>query len=309
VWIAAGARGRYFMPLYPVAAVLIGILIEHCATASRGAYPRRAWRQFLALWATVIAVSGTLIGAAALLPANRFELHQPRWFSLLFACVAAGAACVLWRGYVRSAKRGARSEGIDLDPRSILAPVLTIAGFAGLAFTGLVINVNAARWNDPSAEIALIKAELPTDAKLVSLTPIEHRFAYYYREPIAELAWPRTLSDLPGEFDYFCYMRNPGDTAERRAAGRGRSWTTTPGTLPFDWEEIAAICVERRVRDGGQPIVVVGRVVRPLRPVVSDATIPRLDGERGRRKKGEIRLGKRLVPPTLPLSHSPTLQN
>ena len=36
VWLAAGARGRYFMPLYPLVAVLIGIVIERCSTALHG---------------------------------------------------------------------------------------------------------------------------------------------------------------------------------------------------------------------------------------------------------------------------------
>jgi hypothetical protein len=68
-------------------------------------------------------------------------------------------------------------------------------------------------------------------------------------------------------------MRNPGDTAAQRIAGRGRTWTTTPGTLPFAWEEVASICVERRIR-GGERTVVLGRVLRPLRAMVSDATVP-----------------------------------
>jgi hypothetical protein len=108
----------------------------------------------------------------------------------------------------------------------------------------------------------------------VSFSPIEHRFAYYYGGPIAELDWPTAIGDLPAELEYFCFMRNPGDTAERRAAGRGRTWTTTPGTLPFAWLELDAICVERRLRDEPQRTVVLGRVVRPLRAAVSDVTSP-----------------------------------
>jgi hypothetical protein len=155
-----------------------------------------------------------------------------------------------------------------------IAAVLTIAAFVGVAYAGVVINVNAGRWNDPTGTVAQFKSRLPRDATLVSLSPIEHRFAYYYQAPIAELDWPTEPSDLPPQVEYFCFMRYPGDTAERRAAGRGRTWTTTPGTLPFAWEEIAAICVERRIRDEAQPMVVLGRVVRPLQAAVSDATVP-----------------------------------
>ncbi len=41
VWFAAGARGRYFMPLYPCLAVLIGLIAEQCAVDACAA---RKWR-------------------------------------------------------------------------------------------------------------------------------------------------------------------------------------------------------------------------------------------------------------------------
>ena len=137
------------------------------------------------------------------------------------------------------------------------------------------MNVNVARWIDPSEEILALKNQLPPDARLASFSPIEHRFAYYYHGPIAELDWPSSAADIPKELTYFCFMRQPGDTAEARAAGRGRSWYKTPGTLPIEWEEITSICVERQVYDGAPPRkVVLGRIIRPLRLAVSDVTMP-----------------------------------
>jgi hypothetical protein len=69
-------------------------------------------------------------------------------------------------------------------------------------------------------------------------------------------------------------MRQPGDTAESRAAGRGRTWYTTPGTLPVEWEEVASVCVERQVYLNEPPrTVVLGRIVRPLKTAVSDVTV------------------------------------
>ncbi len=50
VWISAQARGRYFMPLYPCAAVLVGIVIDRWAVAPRGSKDRRAWRCFCVAW-------------------------------------------------------------------------------------------------------------------------------------------------------------------------------------------------------------------------------------------------------------------
>jgi hypothetical protein len=108
----------------------------------------------------------------------------------------------------------------------------------------------------------------------VSLTAIDHRFAYLYHEPIAELAWPLEVDDLPETVEYFCFMRDPQDTAEARCAGRGRSWTKSPGTLPFAWEEVATLTVERRLRNRPQIAVVLGRVVNPRIAMTTDATKP-----------------------------------
>jgi hypothetical protein len=70
-------------------------------------------------------------------------------------------------------------------------------------------------------------------------------------------------------------MRQPGDTAESRAAGRGRTWYKTLGMLPVEWEEITSVCVERQVYEGEPPRkVVLGRIIRPLRLASSDVTVP-----------------------------------
>ena len=134
------------------------------------------------------------------------------------------------------------------------------------------MNANIARWNDPIDGRRRDPRDRRLPTQLVSLTPIDHRFAYFYGEPIAELAWPREVGDLPPDVEYFCFMRNPSDTAQEREAGRGRTWTTSPGTLPFAWKEVATLCVERRIRDCPQRTLVLGRVVNPRVAMVSDAT-------------------------------------
>jgi 4-amino-4-deoxy-L-arabinose transferase-like glycosyltransferase len=265
VWIAAGARGRYFMPLYPLVAVLVGLVIDRCSLAEPGRYPRRAWHQFLLLWTTLIAACGLAVAVASLM-ALEFggELRVQQVLGLAFCGLAIFAATILWRSY-RAGSKLAR-----------LAAVTTIASFVGLAYVGLKISYDAARWNDPTRAVAALKSYIPPHEALVSLSPIEHRFAYYYNAPIAELPWPNDARDLPPEADYFCFMRSPGDTAASRTAGRGRTWTTTSGMLPFAWEEIASVCVERRERGANDRTVVLGRVVRPLHGIASDATVPQL---------------------------------
>ena len=265
VWIAAGGRGRYFMPLYPCAAVLIGITADRCSRATRREYPRRAWRQFLLFCSILIVISGLAFGAAGILPEQlSAALYQPRWFALGYGIAAMLAAYTLWRCY-RTGSQRAR-----------YVAVTAIAGIVGLAATGLMINVDTAHWNDLTAAIAGLKRELPAGASLVSFSPIEHRFAFYFGEPIAELDWPATINDLPPGVEYFCFMRNPGDTAASRMSGRGRSCTTTPGTLPFAWEEVASLYSEREISGDSPRSVVLGRIVRPLRAEVTDVTVPQI---------------------------------
>jgi hypothetical protein len=251
------------MPLYPLVAVLIGLVVDRCASAAIGSYPRRAWHQFLTLWAILIGTSGLAVAGASLSmnsPAAHF--YQPRWFGVVFAILTAGAVFLCWKSY--------RSTS---NLRPILA-VVAIAIVAGTGIAGFMVNVNTARWIDPSDEIAELKNQLPPGTSLASFSPIEHRFAYYYSDSIVELDWPRSDVDIPPGLTYFCFMRQPGDTANSRAAGRGRTWYKTPGTLPFEWEEINSVCVERQVYDGEPPRkVVLGRIIRTLRLAASDATV------------------------------------
>jgi 4-amino-4-deoxy-L-arabinose transferase-like glycosyltransferase len=262
VWFAAGARGRYFMPLYPLAAIIVGVLIERCSVATLGTYPRRAWRQFVFLWGAVVIGGAIFILGANLIysdPAKRF--YQPRPFAVAFAALAAVAAAVLWLTFRRANTRP-------------LGAVLAIAVVTAVGGAGIMLNVNSARWTNPADHVARLRDLLPENTSLVSFSPIEHRFAYYYHEPIAELNWPTNVNDVPHHVEYFCFMRQPGDTADSRAAGRGRSWYKTPGTLPFEWEELASICVERQGYELAPRTVVLGRIVRPIKPAITDATVP-----------------------------------
>jgi hypothetical protein len=258
VWIAAGAQARYFMPLYPLVAVLVGIVVERCSSAAVGGYPRRAWHQFLLL-------SGALILAlcfVALVPAKwSLATYQSLATVVLLVAFAILAILVMRRCYLAN----------SLVRK--MAAVTAIAVFAGVVQAGVLINLNIAKWNNPVAAVDQIKT-IVGDVPLVSLTPIDHRFAYLYREPITELGWPLELNDLPADVEYFCFMRHPADTAQEREAGRGRTWIRTPGTLPFAWEEVATLCVERRLRNFPQRMLVLGRVVKPRKAMVTDATVP-----------------------------------
>jgi 4-amino-4-deoxy-L-arabinose transferase-like glycosyltransferase len=260
VWFAAGAQPRYFMPLYPLIAVLVGLAVERCSSAAIGRYPRRAWHQFLLASTALMAT----ICVLAWLPAPwSLAAYQPHWFAVALVTAATVAAWVLWQCY--------RYETKSLR----LLAVGAIACFAGMIHAGALMNLNIGRWSDPAAAVAEMRNIIGHSQQLVSLTPIDHRFAYYYARPITELPWPTYVGDLPADADYFCFMRHPLDTADSREAGRGRTFGRTSGVLPFAWEEVATLCVERRIRDYPQRMLVLGRVVKPRIALANDATKPR----------------------------------
>jgi 4-amino-4-deoxy-L-arabinose transferase-like glycosyltransferase len=262
VWIASGARGRYFMPLYPVAAVLIALVLDRTSRAAVGTYPRRAWHQFLLTWGLVIGCTAALMAVCAVSPNLAGKFHQPAGASIIFAIAGIVAVALIWFAFRKPA---------TIAP---LAAVLGIASFAAFGVSGAMINVNTARWSNPTPAIVELRQMLPAGAKLVSLGPVDHRFIYFYDEDVREDRWPVAVSDLSEDVDFFCFTRDPNDTPKSRASGRGRRWTTTPGTLPFVWEEVATMCAERQVK-GNPPIVVFGRVVRPLVAQKTDVTQPR----------------------------------
>jgi 4-amino-4-deoxy-L-arabinose transferase-like glycosyltransferase len=203
VWLAATARGRYFMPLYPCLAVLAGVIFERVLRLARGTKATMVER-----------------GQADKLAACRYGWRRP--------ALAAGSVLLL-----------------------------------GLVGRHVMLNAEIGRTNDPTPAIAAAKQSLPQPERLVSFTAIDHRFDYYYGQPIAELPWPKSLAEVPPRVEYFCFTRTPGDTPAQRKAGRFWNMYTTSGTLPFAWEPVAEVSMTRRQgKNQKQPAVIVGRIVR-----------------------------------------------
>ncbi len=250
VWLASGARGRYYMPLYPCLAVLMGLVVEHCADWASCLDDRRAWRLFLRGSALAAVVSAAVLVAAG---TGHFEklatARQPIAFLVLWiAATGAATAVLIWTSLD---ERGAR-------PWIALA---TVAGFTALANAGAIFNARSNSANDLEPVIAEVKERLAA-GELVSLGRVYHRFAYSFDEPIRQVPWPLTADELPDDVTWFCFDRRPGDTDELRAASDDRTPLTTPGKLPFDWEVLAEIACDPVNRNVHHRTVVVGRVRR-----------------------------------------------
>ena len=185
VWIVAGARSRYFMPLYPLIAVLVGLVIDRCSIAAAGTYPRRAWHQFLILWGSVAGASGlALCVLGCFLGPLSTSSDQPRGISLAVAAPAAVTAFILWNG------------SRPLQRHSRVAILAVFAIFTGASHVGLMMNVITSSWIEPTSVVDDVKQQIPPGTNLVSLSPIDHRFEYSYGTDIPELDWPRTIQRL-----------------------------------------------------------------------------------------------------------------
>ena len=251
LWFAATARGRYFMPLYPCVALLIGVVVHRLLQAAPNVEINIPWRRYATAMAIIPPLAGFAIALAAtdnfprLAPATQ-PLLITVCFSIVAALVCATLCYSVW----------------DPSTRSITASIVSLMLLLAVGMKVVVTNVNVNEANDLSVPVAAIKQQLPADGRLVSFTAVNHRFDHYYGGAIEELPWPDSLAEVPAGVEYFCFDRNPGDTPERRTAGRFWNEYTTSGTLPFYWEEIATVSMARRKNDDSQAVVIVGRIVR-----------------------------------------------
>jgi 4-amino-4-deoxy-L-arabinose transferase-like glycosyltransferase len=229
-WFVPGARGRYYMPLFPCLAVLIGLAAEYSWLAA----PRLAWgsdwRRLLAGLASVMAAAAVGVPLLGLIPATE-SYAQPWPMALGFAAgslILAGIA--FW------------SSAATTSAQKLSAPI-AVAAFAALAYVGLTINVRDRLSNDTQQQVAAIKQRLPAGTRLVSLGLVYHNFTYYFEQPIEPLESLPPDHPWPGNTDYFCFKPLPGEAQK----------------LNFAWEPVGTVTCDRNRGGSPQRVVVVAR--------------------------------------------------
>lgn len=250
VWFAAGAKGRYYIPMYPIIALLIGLVIDQMATAQYQSIGFKAWRHTLrtgiiiAGGAGITLVLGLFIGVEQL----SFLSQSPGIVAIFVTSILLALTTLVWAHKANTL-------------RHALYSVAAFSLFVGMFYNCIVISMHNDKWHDLTVDVNNIKSRLET-TEMVSFGPVDHRFAYPYKSFITELDWPEEVDELPSGVDYFCFNRIRGDTPERRTAQRGMKTWNTPGTLPFEWEEVGRLCCDRKLRENPDCCVIVGRVVR-----------------------------------------------
>ncbi len=234
-WLPADSRPRYFMSLYPCVAALVGLACQRSWEIGKAGWWQAVWKRFLGCNALAMLALAGLLAAAHVLPTEQLDLvRQGTAFTVAFVAVSCALAATAWWA------RG----GIELARLRI--GVLTVAAFAGLAFTGVAVNALVKTSNQTAAQVAALKQRLGLGARLVSFGQVHHVFAYYYHDPIEFHPWPKANSgdDSSAQVEYFCF-----DQSAVRP--------TKP--LPFAWEPVAIVSCDRMLRSTPNDAVVIGR--------------------------------------------------
>ncbi len=232
VWIPPAARPRYFMPLFPCFAVLIGIVMESLL--------QRFDQQRMPLWTHFVrGCTILMISAAAIVPVLSIALSHtdflpPLMEATAFALIAAITAVLLW------------TWGDVISTTNVRRVSLTVAAFLGVCYVGPVMTSQQQRTGNLPEATAALRDRLPSDAHLQSFGHIHHVFLYYFGRPVELLPVPKSETDLTADVDYFLIN---GEGHERPE-------------LPFAWEEVAVVSIDRNKRPVPKETVVIGRRVR-----------------------------------------------
>ncbi len=251
VWLAQQARPRYFMPLFPCVAVLVGWAIERLVAARPASVAARWWQICMAAAAAGIAGFGVVLLAARHTSSTHLQaIALPPLQGVLYAGVVFGVAGVLVWAAVR------------VHARSAWVAMMALVVFQGLLFRGVLMRAQMHDANDMTEVVAQVRASLPADVRLISFGPAHHRFAYYYRTLIPQLPWPQSEAEVPPEVTYFCFdprtCHVPADVVARTASLATRE----PRILPFTWEQIARVDGDRNKREVPEEVTIVGRILR-----------------------------------------------
>jgi 4-amino-4-deoxy-L-arabinose transferase-like glycosyltransferase len=239
-WIPPGGVSRYFSPLYPCLVVLIGAAVDRCTQVDAPGIVAKCWNGFAYISSAVMAIAAAAVLAAPVLKswplASRFA--EPPVVAICYAAASIGLAFLALR---------ARQPG---DASRVRLGVMAVGAFMTLTFVVVLIDVRIRRSEHTRESVAHLKELLPASETLYSFGHVDSLFAYYYEKPIVPLSWTAARANRVDDADYFCFFNE----------GTGRP------ALPFDWQEIAAVSVDRNHQEPPDTVVVVGRRTVPLHP-------------------------------------------
>ncbi len=230
VWIPPGSKVRYYMPLFPSFAALIGIAADGLAWERKEIGLSRLWNRFVENMAYLMAgAAAVVLGASLAFPALKISL--PAFGAWTFATASLGLAWVAWSTLKKT------------TDRAMIQGVSAVAVFSALVQISLITSVQQRRCEDIEGHVTEVKKQIPDQSQLVSLGPVHHAFAFFYGQPIPIVS---IEARLPEGIEYFCV----------------HTYNAEPPMLPFEWTELAMVSCDR-LNEWSIPKdrVYVGRVV------------------------------------------------
>ena len=244
VWLPPGARPRYFMPLYPCAAILVGLAVDRLLQTAHRAAWHAFWKMFVCACSVAMGAAGIGLLVVSLGNADIW-LAQSTAMAWAYSLSSVALAVAAWRS-LRADSPGSRRTA-----------VLSIAGFIALTHCSVIISALQKVSIDTSGAVTALKSKLPADAKLVSFGQMHHLFVFFFNDAIPVCPQPETIDEVDDDLDYFCIA--PGQLEKAQ--------------LPFAWESIAEINCDRRVEPQPRARVIVGRRTdRPAGAVLQHAS-------------------------------------
>jgi 4-amino-4-deoxy-L-arabinose transferase-like glycosyltransferase len=238
VWFVTGARTRFYMPLYPCVAILVGIAAERCLQDPVGTVFKRFWSHFISLLAAGALTFGGYVCVASIRGQSWF-VETPA-MAIGFAVVAASVAIGLFL----------LREGRSMWEGRLAAGIA--ASFIGLSFCWVATNSMQSLSVDKVAQMALLKSRITAGTQLYSLGTADHAFVFLYAEPIKRLPLDVTAEELPADCDFICF----------RIADFPQ-----PDTVPLPYELVGSVTYGRNLVEDELPyLMVVGRVERDQSP-------------------------------------------
>jgi 4-amino-4-deoxy-L-arabinose transferase-like glycosyltransferase len=230
VWLAPLASLRYYMPLFPCVACLVGIVVEGFVNARE----RDGWATFICWYQRLLAVA---MGAAGLgivgisLLDRTSALAQPIGFAVAYLLACGTAAVIVWRFSDR------------VTPPGLTITFTLVACFLGLSQSSVVVNIRHKSSEDARQAVLAVKDKIPQGETLVSLGPAHHLFLLHLAENVRMLPLDAQEPDAWGNGGYFCMWVKGNDMVR----------------LCFPWKLIATISCDRNRSSDPTEIMIVGR--------------------------------------------------
>jgi 4-amino-4-deoxy-L-arabinose transferase-like glycosyltransferase len=230
VWLAPQASLRYYMPMFPCVACLVGIVVEgFLRTSDRG-----GWSAFICWYQRLLAV--VMVAAGVVLVGISFwkadsVLAQPASLAIVYLVACVAAAAVVWRFSAR------------MTASALTVTFSLVACFLGLSQASVVVNIRQKSSEDARQAVLDLKQKLPPGESLVSLGAAHHLFLLHYAENVRLLRLDAQDPDTWGNDGYFCMWVKGNDIVH----------------LCFPWKLVATISCDRNRSSDPTEIMIVGR--------------------------------------------------